>query len=603
MNNKTQKAIITNILFLLSVGVWLTSTAKAFNHPGILHSQADLDRIKNNVAANIEPWKTGYAMFAAHPKSQSNYTKLGPYSIVCRDTGGGDCGGNAVWESDSSAAYQNAVMWYITGTQAYANKAIEIMDAWSSTLTGFDGADAKLAASLGGWKFANAAEIIRYTYPCWTQQGINNMISMLTDVVYPVIQDYGDSNWGSGCIKTIMSIGIFCDDQAKFDDAVNNYRTNTCCSLTRMILPSGQCSESGRDQEHTQLGIAHLAETAEIAWKQGTDLYSDANNRLLAGFEYTAKYNLGYDGPFESFGSCGVTYAFISAIDRGQLRPNYEMVWNHYVNRMGVAAPYTKAAVDYLWAEGDSYKGDHPGFGTLLFSLTAWSPSLPALPSPWQNQNVGSAVAGYGSSTYGNDGNGVFTVKGSGSDIWGSADAFQYAYIPVSGNCEIKARVAGLALSRRSDWAKAGVMIRETLSSGSRHASVYVTYKSGVNFERRTSTSGTTSRTAATGLVVPYWVRVKRTGSTFEGFRSADGTNWTSMGTVSITTMASNVYIGLPVCSVGAGTGCRATFDSVAVTASGMPSPPSAPTNLTATAASPDYLLHFMDPRSVTEQP
>ena len=65
----------------------------------------------------------------------------------------------------------------------------------------------------------------------------------------------------------------------------------------------GQCQESGRDQGHTQMGLEYLANTCETAWSQGVDLNGALDNRLLLGFEYTAKYNLGHDGPYEPFES------------------------------------------------------------------------------------------------------------------------------------------------------------------------------------------------------------------------------------------------------------------------------------------------------------
>jgi len=71
------------------------------------------------------------------------------------------------------------------------------------------------------------------------------------------------------------------------------------------------------------------------------------------------------------------------------------------------------------------------------------------------------------------------------------------------------------------------------------------------------------SRTA--GLVAPYWIRVVRNGSTFTGYFSSDGVNWTQQGTVSIS-MASNVYIGLAVSSRNNSQLCTATFDNVSVT-------------------------------------
>ena len=65
---------------------------------------------------------------------------------------------------------------------------------------------------------------------------------------------------------------------------------------------TGQCQESGRDQGHAQLGIGTTGAICEIAYKQGNDLYSVYNNLVMKGYEYTAKYNIGYDDlPFKTW--------------------------------------------------------------------------------------------------------------------------------------------------------------------------------------------------------------------------------------------------------------------------------------------------------------
>jgi hypothetical protein len=140
-----------------------------------------------------------------------------------------------------------------------------------------------------------------------------------------------------------------------------------------VINEAGQCQESGRDQQHTQLGLGLLAAACEIAWHQGVDLYGEADNRLLKGFEYTARYNLGEDVPFVPYVDVTGRYRLkvISSDGRGGLRPIYEMVWNHYENRRGIPAPFTRRAAEKLRPEGVAHAGDHPGFGTLLFTRDA----------------------------------------------------------------------------------------------------------------------------------------------------------------------------------------------------------------------------------------
>lgn len=346
---------------------------RAFVHPGLLHTRADLERIKKNVAAGIEPWKGGFAKLRDDPQSSAEWTVRGGFDHVTREAGKNLH--NDELARDGNAAYQNALMWAITGEEAHAKKAVAILNAWSGTLKTIDGHDKELAASLYGFKYVNAAEILRYTYDGWRKEDVARFEGFCRNAIYPVIKDFAtfaNGNWDTGCIKTMMAMGVFLNDRAMFDRAVDYYRNGSGNGrLTHYIInEAGQCQESGRDQQHVQLGIAHLAEAAEIGWNQGLDLYAADDNRLLKGFEYTAKYNLGEDVPFVRYKDKTGKYDWptISEEGRNRLRPIFEMALNHYVNRRGLDAPYTRRAAEKLRPEGAAFQADHPGFGTLLFT-------------------------------------------------------------------------------------------------------------------------------------------------------------------------------------------------------------------------------------------
>ena len=345
-----------------------------FVHPGLLHSRAALDRMKQRVAAGEEPWKNGFEKLCEHGQSRADWKLRGPFATVARGRQGSV--NFPAFDADANAAYQNALMWAITGNEAHAKKSVEILNAWSFTLREFSGSDKQLGAALGGFKFVNAAEIMRHTYPGWQRDDIAQCERMLRNVLYPTIRDFAtfaNGNWDTACIKTMMAIGVFCDDREMWNRGVEYFRNGQGNGrLTHYVInAAGQCQESGRDQAHTQLGLGHLADACEIAWTQGLDLYAAADNRLLKGFEYTARYNLGGDVPFTPYRDTTGKYhaKAISADDRGELRPIYEMVWNHYENRCGLAAPFSKKAAERLRPEGAAFGADHPGFGTLLFSL------------------------------------------------------------------------------------------------------------------------------------------------------------------------------------------------------------------------------------------
>ena len=194
------------------------------------------------------------------------------------------------------------------------------------------------------------------------------------------------------------------------------------------------------------------------------------------------------------------------------------------------------------------------------------TPTPGPLPPPWVQQDIGAVGVPGGAGFSG----GSFTVNGSGSDIEGTADQFHYVYQPVSGDVTIVARVA--SIQNTDPWAKGGVMVRETLNAGSTHAMMALTPGNGLAFQRRVTTGGTTSTTLGANVVAPYWVKVVRSGATFTGYSSPDGTNWTLVGSDTIA-MGSSVFIGMPVTSHNNTVLCTASIDNVTITGGGAPTP------------------------------
>lgn len=195
-----------------------------------------------------------------------------------------------------------------------------------------------------------------------------------------------------------------------------------------------------------------------------------------------------------------------------------------------------------------------------------------SLPSPWTDADIG-AVGAAGTASYSAP---TFTVAGAGADVWGTADALHYVYQPLSGDGTIVARVA--SVQNTASWAKAGVMIRGSLSAGSAQAFMLVSPGKGVAFQRRKADGSTSLGTAGTASQAPRWVKLTRSGSTITAFESADGTTWTEVGSDTFT-MPSTVLIGLGVSSHVGGVTCTATFDGVTVS-SGAPPPPPQPAPL-----------------------
>lgn len=370
---------------------------KTFVHPGMLHSQADFDRIKSKVDAGAEPWLAGWNMLIKNSHASLTY-KPNPVVKLIR-------GGNSREEpdpdnyarafNDVAAAYQSAIRWKVTGDRAYADKAIEILNAWASTCERISGnSNVMLAAGIYGYQFANAAEIMR-NYEGWATVDFEAFKQWLLDVFYPLSSDFivrhnGTcishywANWDLANLANIMAVGILTDNAEIYNEAIeyliNGAGNGQLKNAIYFIYPNGlgQMQESGRDQGHALLCIGLLGEICEMAWSQGDDLYGYDDNRVLKGAEYEAKYNFAnLNVPFEPYTNCeNWASTIISDAGRGGYRPIWERIYNHYVVDQGLSAPYVEMAARVHRPEGgggdygpNSGGFDQLGFGTLMYSL------------------------------------------------------------------------------------------------------------------------------------------------------------------------------------------------------------------------------------------
>jgi regulation of enolase protein 1 (concanavalin A-like superfamily) len=221
-----------------------------------------------------------------------------------------------------------------------------------------------------------------------------------------------------------------------------------------------------------------------------------------------------------------------------------------------------------------------------------------ALPSPQKSDDIGSpAVAG--SARYAS---GTYSIAAGGQDIWNASDQFRFVYQQITGDVDVRARIASLTAA--SDWTKAGVMIRETLAPNARNAFALVSASHGMRFQRRIDAGGLTVGTDGGAGVAPLWVRLVRSGLQITAYRSADGTTWTTIATDTVP-MGDSVYVGIAVTAHATSGLASADVDHFSVSAS-TNQPPSvsltAPTagssfiapaaiTLTATAADPENQL------------
>jgi hypothetical protein len=175
-------------------------TPRAFAHPGLLHTQADFDRMAAKVEAGAEPWKAGWDKLVANGHSQSSW-KARPLETVIR---GGEGQNYPQLYNDIHAAYQNALRWRITGDTAHGDTARDILNAWSATLRTITGnADRFLAAGIYGYQFANAAEIMRG----YTGFDLGRFQAMLLEVFYPLNDQFLTDHNGACITKTTGRTG------------------------------------------------------------------------------------------------------------------------------------------------------------------------------------------------------------------------------------------------------------------------------------------------------------------------------------------------------------------------------------------------------------
>jgi len=373
------------LAFVLSA----TAVAQPFIHPGGLHTQADLDRMKARVAAGESPWLDDWNVLVRDPKAQSDYKAAPDSHMASRQRA----------QNDANAAYLNALRWIISGDTAHADCAVRIFNAWAETVSEIPhGNDQPGLSGIPIGTFAIAAELMR-SYAGWAEADREHFKRMLLDYFYPVCHDFlvrhngrCDSafwaNWDTCNMRAVIAIGVFCDDRAKFDEAVEYFKngrgTGSIHNAAPFRFDGGlvQWQESGRDYAHVMGGQGLLMEMCQIAWNQGLDLFSYDDNRLLGAAEHTAQYTLWKGVPYTYYNNCeNANQFYISENYHGRLAAShFELVYNHYVVQKGLKAPNVKLFADLRRPEPGEV--DVLGYGTLAYTLDAKASPLPSKAPP-----------------------------------------------------------------------------------------------------------------------------------------------------------------------------------------------------------------------------
>ncbi len=332
------------------------SIASAINfvHPGALDSRTNLDFVKAKIKEGAQPWKGEFDLI----KNSSHATR-GPHGLANINSKNHDA---EVSREDAIAAYTQALLWYFTDDAIYAMRAIAILNSWADLQAFTSGSDQdRLQAGWIGAVFAPAAEIMRL-YPGWSPSEIANLQAMFKRAFYPQLTTA--SSWNGNVdltqIDAMMAISVFNEDETLFHQGLERLKIRSPAyfylkkdgSKPKSIAGDGGdldrfwsnptkwvdglTQETCRDNgHHSQFALGSALHAAEVAWHQGVDVYSENQQRFTAAMELLATQLL--TGSMQ-----GVCCNDIPTADRYN---TWEVGYNHYHNRAGVALPNTRKLI------------------------------------------------------------------------------------------------------------------------------------------------------------------------------------------------------------------------------------------------------------------
>ena len=473
-------AVLSAALFL-SVKV----TAQSWVHPGIVVSQAQLDATTAAYQAGNSVIVNQVNNAKASDYGSLTYTVQGPWSGGINQCGASSSPNDGCSEadSDSNAAYVQALLWYITGNQTYANNAMNIMNTYAANFKGYagtnglscpSGTDCSNGPLQSGWdaeKWPRAAEIIRYGHggsAGWSSANITAFTNMLVNIYQPVIENGSgvNGNWDMSMIDGTMQIAVFTQNasllaqarsmwQGRVPDLYYLYSvdgTNHAASPRGTPSWFGQADfnatttnvaqETCRDLTHTEDSISATMMTAETDWIQGGSLYQDGGSyaqqrivesaNVMAGFEgYGTGQNSYITAPTDYCTASGATK--IGSIELGA-GDTYVIGYNHYHNRLndpnmagssGSSGLHGTANV-YNWIQNyelsESETSDNGNHMTLFEPLTHTIDLGQTVSSSWSNSSFTGQTGTFTATFWG-------TPSGSSINaVMGLSDGAQSAY-------------------------------------------------------------------------------------------------------------------------------------------------------------------------------
>jgi hypothetical protein len=424
--------------------------AQTWVHPGIVVSQAQLDATRAAYQAGNSIIVSQVNKAMASDYGSLTYTVQGPWPGGINQCGAYSTPNNGCSEadSDSNAAYVQALLWYITGNQTYANNAINIMNTYASNFKGYagtnglscpSGTDCSNGPLQSGWdseKWPRAAEIIRWGKPGgngsgWSSSSITAFSNMLKSIYQPVIQNGSgvNGNWDMSMIDGMMQIAVFTENSSLLATArsfwqgrvPDLYYLQSVDGSNHAASPRGNPSwfgqsifnstttnvaqETCRDLTHTEDSISGTILAAETDWIQGGSLYQDTGSaaqqrivesmNMMAGFEgQGGGQNALITAPTNFCTSSGATNIGKITLGAGS---TYAIGYNEYHNRLndpnltdgsGTSGLRGTANV-YNWIQNGllslSETSDYGNHMTLFEALTHSTNLCQTASSSWSN--------------------------------------------------------------------------------------------------------------------------------------------------------------------------------------------------------------------------
>ena len=377
---------------------------RPFVHPSVLNSQEELDRIKYRV--NYEP--ASVARLGWNQMTNSIYAPLNYQYVTYSNVvvvGSGTTNSETQFRHDAQATYAAALQWVVTGNTQYRDKAVTILNAWSATFVmmspapGTSSQQIQLEAAWVAPIWLAAADIIRYYNhgaAGWSSNDIVRFDGVLNYLYTQSAQAATrENNWGASSALTMIATGVYQENRARFDAGIQTWR-DTMTGINALVDSYNDDSiyEVCRDVTHPQYTLQVWMQAAEIAWTQGTNLYSmmldnTGPPQFSRNLEYFAQLFRGLRST-----PCGTTFdATYSYPGKQSQSGAYDIAHNHYINRQGLTnmPVYADMVVNH-WRPG-GFDEHFVGWSTLTHGdLSVGIPIISALMVTNTSTGVGGAA-------------------------------------------------------------------------------------------------------------------------------------------------------------------------------------------------------------------